>query len=236
MDTQEALRQTEKERVIIKIRKLFAMSESTSINEAAIAAEKAQALMKEYGISSGDFMAALDIPTTKKIPLWQQSLACAIRKLYGVVLRRNENCVYEDIDEYGDYSVYEYSMQFIGDEVYAMVAHEMFIYLRDTIKRLSATAYGRSAKDAFCKGASHSVIEKLQRMGTDDLWISQRDIRYTQARDYVENTLSLSVPTTVTVRYKSDKSNYDRGRDAGNRISLHRQAGGIDSQAKITEN
>ncbi|GHU50383.1 hypothetical protein FACS1894200_09820 [Spirochaetia bacterium] len=37
----------EKEKIIAKIRKLFAMSESSSVNEAAITVEKAQTLMRE---------------------------------------------------------------------------------------------------------------------------------------------------------------------------------------------
>jgi hypothetical protein len=188
--------------------------------------------MSEYGISADDFMIKIDIPTKRNIPLWQQSLALTIADLYGVVMRRNCNIVYEDDDEI--YSCYDYSIQFIGDEVYAMVAHEMFVYLRDAIKRLSRTPTGRSAKDAFCKGASRSVIEKLNNMGTDDAWIRQRENRYLKSCEYVKNTLSLIVPTRRTVRFAIDPSNYDKGRAAGNSISLNRQAGGIASQVKIT--
>jgi hypothetical protein len=224
----------EKEKVIAKIRKLFAMSQSSSLNEAEIAAEKAQALMSEYGITEGDFMATLSIPTKKTIPRWQQFLAYAIEKLYGVVQLYDEKCIFKDIDEYGDYSIYEYSIKFIGDEVYATVAYEMFIYLRDAIKRLSESASGRRGKDSFCKGAVGSVIEKLNNMGTDDLWISRRKERYLKACDYVTNTLSLVVPRIITVRCKSDPSSYDKGRDAGNRISLNRQAGGIGKQQAIS--
>jgi hypothetical protein len=228
---------TEKEKIIAKIRKLFAMSESTSLNEAAIAAEKAQTLMMEYGISATDFMAKFETPISKNMPLWQQNIACTIEKLYGVVLRRNANCVYEDYDEDEgyDFSIYEYSLQFIGDEVYATVAHEMFIYLRDAIIRLSNAVSGRRAKDSFCKGAGHAVAEKLKNMGTDAAWIAQRDKRRKQACDYVENTLALTVPTTKTVYSRNDPFSYSNGRDAGNSISLNRQAGGIGKQLKITD-
>ncbi|AEF85227.1 conserved hypothetical protein [Treponema primitia ZAS-2] len=221
---------SEKEKVIEKIRKLFAMSESTSINEAAIAAEKAQLLMSEYSISAGDFMASFNIPTKRNIPLWQQSLGLTIADLYGVVMRRDQNLIYED-DASGYYT---YSLQFIGDEVYATVAKEMFVYLKEAIQRLSMAVGGRSSRDAFCKGASRTVIEKLNNMGTDESWISQRKRRYLQACDYVENTLALVVPARRNVKFSIDQSNYDKGRDAGNRISLHRQAGGIAPQGKIT--
>ncbi|WP_010257603.1 DUF2786 domain-containing protein [Treponema primitia] len=217
---------TEKDKVIEKIRKLFAMSESTSINEAAIAAEKAQLLMSEYSISAGDFMASFDIPTKRNIPLWQQSLALTVADLYGVVMRRNQNLIYEDDVS----SYYTFSIQFIGDEVYATVANEMFVYLKEAIQRLSMAVGGRSSRDAFCKGASRTVIEKLNNMDTDESWISQRERRYLQACDYVENTLALIVPTRRTVKFSIDQSNYDKGRDAGNSISLHRQTGGITSQ------
>ncbi|GMO29222.1 MAG: hypothetical protein Ta2B_10200 [Termitinemataceae bacterium] len=228
--------QSEKEKVIAKIRKLFAMSESTSLNEASIAAEKAQALMSEYGISAGDFMAKLEIPTSRNVPLWQQNIACTIEKLYGVVLRRNTTCVYEDYDEDEDYdfSIYEYSLDFIGDEIYATVAYEMFIYLRDTIIRLSSGVRGRRAKDSFCKGAGHAVAEKLKNMGTDAAWIDQRDKCRQQACNYVENTLCLTVPKTTTVHNNTDPFSYSNGRDAGNSISLNRQASGIGKQGRIT--
>jgi hypothetical protein len=228
---------TEKDKVIEKIRKLFAMSQSTSINEAAIAAEKAQLLMSEYSISTEDFMASCDIPTNRNIPLWQQSLALTVADLYGVVMRRDRDL----IDKDDVYSYYSYSLQFIGDEVYATVAKEMFVYLKEAIQRLSMAVGGRclqrssprSGRDSFCKGASQTVIEKLNNMGTDEAWISQRKRRYLQACDYVENTLALLVPGRRNVTFSIDKSNYDKGRDAGNRISLHRQTGGIASQGQI---
>jgi hypothetical protein len=226
----------EKEKVIEKIRKLFAMSDSGSINEAAIAAQKAQQLMSEYGISAGDFMTALSIYTTKKVPVWQQILAYAIADLYGVVILRHEDCLYEDIDIYGDYSLYQYSIKFIGDEIYATVAHEMFIYLRDAIKRLSIQVKGRSAKDSFCKGAAGSVVDKLNNMGTDAAWITQKKRRFLQACDYSKNTLTLEVPQAVNARYRIEKQSYEKGQSAGNTISLNRQAGGISPQLRIKGN
>ncbi|GHU49002.1 hypothetical protein FACS1894200_07030 [Spirochaetia bacterium] len=227
----------EKEKIIAKIRKLFAMSESSSVNEAAIAAEKAQALMREYDVHTGDFMAFIEIPSTRNMPLWQQSLICAIEDLYGVILRRNTKCVYEDIyeDEYSyeDNSIYEYSLQFIGDEVYATVAYEMYTYLSNTIKRLSQAVKGRRARDSFCKGACRSVREKLENMGSDAAWIKKREQRYSQARDYTEKTLSLYVGKRETVYYSIDAAHFEKGRDAGKAISLNRQTGGIEQQRQI---
>lgn len=176
----------DKARVIERIKKLLALSESANEHEAALAAEKAQELLAEYNIDMFDIQETEDDPTAEvheeraqsRPQAWRRSVYMAVAKMYfceyyfigGVFVldpnskrgrvKRDTHC-------------------FVGKPHNTEVAKLMAAYLCATILRLSSQGshqYPKSEraryKKSFHNAASHRLywrimdrIEKAKKEG-----------------------------------------------------------------------
>lgn len=145
---------TEKEKVIERIRKLLALSTSANEHEAALAAERAQALLAQYNLSRSDvdrseeqeFVMDYDEVTDSRP--WRRGLATMVAQLYFCTYMfdwRKEPTTSRRCG-YFRYDVHI----FIGARHNMEVAKLMFKYLYETVERLAASG----AKDIPLKERS----------------------------------------------------------------------------------
>lgn len=97
-----------REKAIDRARKLMAMAaDSSSPNEAAIAARRARAIMDQYQLSAGDLREQSEFGThtagksRQKVPVWEQGLGIYIAKLNDCMVKFNDDgqFVFEGFDE-----------------------------------------------------------------------------------------------------------------------------------------
>lgn len=134
---------SERNKMIEKVRKLLALSQSSNENEAALAAEKAQAMLAEYNLSMADvatedkvgedfIIDADDI--TESVP-WRRQVAGNVARMYFCSYfythrydaSTSRRCGYVRKDIHS----------FVGATHNIVVAKMMFQYLSQTVERLA---------------------------------------------------------------------------------------------------
>ena len=128
--------ENERAKLLDRIRKLLALSASSNENEAAMAAEKAQAMLAEHNLSMQDVKASDGDDMMKDVIIdntivtsshpWRRPLGLAVARLYF--------CTYYYTTTRGK-STNTHS--FVGADHNVMVAVVMFKYLLETIDRLA---------------------------------------------------------------------------------------------------
>lgn len=145
--------------ILIKIKKLLALSGSPNENEASVAMCKAQELLKEHNLSMAevkdfnfDKPDKFEAITGRKIPRWKQHLFASIATVF--------NCI--PIIE--GYTGENKSRYFFGKEVDAITAKIIFDYLSATIEREGekVSSKGTKFKNSFKLGMTVRIIERLQ--------------------------------------------------------------------------
>ena len=132
----------DRDKMIERIRKLLALSESPNENEAMMAAHKANALLAEYNLTHADieaneqsFLMDSDIETDSRP--WRLTLASNVARLY--FCDYFFSFVYRDADRKCGYRRMD-AHTFVGEPHNVFVAKSMFTYLCDTIDRQAKDA------------------------------------------------------------------------------------------------
>jgi hypothetical protein len=164
---------TQQEKIIDKVKKLLALATSANENEAALAANKAQALLAEHNLSIADVeqksskhadIVADDNPLEGKPMLWKRQLGAAISRLYFCTY------FYQTVYKHpvGGARVKVDRHSFVGTRDNALVAKMMFEYLTDTVLRLSKAAALTQPKHergryrrSFRSGATARLSQRL---------------------------------------------------------------------------
>lgn len=164
-----------KDKILERVRKLLAMAnDSSSPNEAAIAANRARKLMDQHGLTQAevDRMAAGDAEfvavafgkVRRFAAKWEQYLAVEIAKLNDCIVRfRNV--------QYTTKGVYR-QMEFCGEINDVQSAVAMFNFLTDTVIRLCKaymksqgyTRYNARVGDAYKDAAGLEIRNRLESM------------------------------------------------------------------------
>lgn len=166
------------QKMIDKIKKLLALASSANEHEAALAAEKAQALLAEHNLTMSDVgddesgtEIMLDSILESDSRPWRRSLAAATAKLYfcSYFFTFKKKYTLSRQCGYIRYDVHS----FVGAAHNVEVAKMMFKYLIDTIERLAIDgsksypmkergAYQTSFRGACAGRVSHRLFEKWQ--------------------------------------------------------------------------
>ena len=203
------------EKLIAKIQKLFALSESPNLNEAVAALNKARALMDEYDLSYGEvnFINSRVKRKGKKIYEWQMVIFYAICYANNCVSASNKSRYY------GRFSIY-------GREINVFLSKEMFKYLLDAIERAAkkeCKGKGHKYNNDFKMAAALTLNKRLMEYGAAVSWAVDRETELNAISEYIN--------------IKDDKKSAGEGYifketcaikagiKAGNNIGLHKQAG-----------
>jgi hypothetical protein len=210
-----------------KLRKLLAMANSTSLNEAEIAMAKANKLMEEFGINENVFCVEKDAsPEFERKETYKRILASVIANLYGVISIRVER----QNKEYH---------QFAGDEIYVFFAIEMYNYLIATVERmwknnckeirgkeLTKTAKSQAKKN-FKIGMAQQIATKINLIGQNVSWAPERSTMKKRAESFLSEVEKDLKTKTFAATIHGNGSGYFEGIEAGKDVSLHRQASGV---------
>ena len=190
-----------KDKLLEKIQKLFAMAEMGFGNEAEIAMRKALELMQEHGLQEKDVkLFTAEIPMRRK-ERWLCFLHSICAHFSGVVgLIGNTH------------------FKFAGDEIGVNVAKELFYYLKNEINRLSKNTAGRKQKNDFRIGCVIGLQRKFEKLGG---WCDMERKQEKVKEEYFKGIKEMS----LRQRQSIDFSYAISGLEAANTININRQAG-----------
>jgi len=157
-------------KIIQKIKKLLALGESPNEHEAAMAINKAKALLERHELSieqvfevNQENILELSVADGIRIPLWVQKLSQVIAEAFEIETYRNYK-----VSSGGTYTSY---LVFVGFEVDLQIAKHCFIYLKRGIdagackKRKEIKEMGgpvpRNFKNSYAWGYISAVESKL---------------------------------------------------------------------------
>jgi hypothetical protein len=196
-----------------RIKKLLALSKSPNENEAMAALAKAQELMKEYRLGESECLYERHtVKATKRLSRWRSVLANAVAPLYCCETFRSEH--------HGE-------IYFYGDSFDAFMAGEMYRYLSRTIEAMSKRNIRKGAslkyRDKYRLGIACQIAFRIEETGRVASWGPEREARMLAVKKALENEVTL---TTEKMKLGSGNAAFRRGVQAGNSISLNRQATG----------
>jgi hypothetical protein len=196
-----------------RIKKLPALSKSPNESEALAALAKAQELMNEYRLGESECLYARHtVKATKRLSKWRSVLANAVAPLYYCETFR---------------SGYHGEIYFYGDSFDALMAGEMYRYLSRTIEAVAKRNIRKGAslkyRDKYRLGIACQIAFRIEETGRAALWGPERETRMLAVKKALENEVAL---TTEKMRLGVSGAAFRLGVQAGNGISLNRQATG----------
>lgn len=226
-----------------KLKKLLALAASDNEHEAALAMEKAQALMNEHNLSvrdvaedgSGAVIKDEDVPgLTKSCQKWESSLGFRIAEAFdGRAIRTR--------------SANGWCLRFIATKTDVEIIVDLFERLRSTVKRMSGgyvqthrSLYpGTSAKtlhNNYRWGMVNTIKERLQQLkentrpqeSTNQYGLTGTDLIVikNKAVDQRVTKLFPKIKKGKTVRLNYLPGAYAQGQKDGSTVNLHRAVGG----------
>lgn len=216
---------TDKEKIVDKIRKLLALSESSNEHEAMLAMENANKLLMKYNLEMSDIseidlneIVENDILSGKKIMSYKTSLLTAVMRLNNCEIILHNRIRGEK------------TVKALGKNHNIQVSISMYEWLTVTMDKLSKKERGLNL-NSFKVGFAHAISNKVNEI------IKERN---KQQNDFDKACTALviqekalviqfmkkqypnlrTVPTTSSIR---DQASYMAGRTAGQAISLNGQ-------------
>lgn len=223
------------EKILDRIRKLLAMAGDTSSpNEAAIAAKRARSLMDKYQIEEMDLTSVEDDDfgtstyesDTKTKSSFMATLSIAVARLNDCQVRYKRNPVTRHLD-----------LRFEGLLIDAVCAAEMLKWLRDAAYKQSKRENGRADRHSYRMGFVHGVRDQV-----DDILEERAEI-HVQAtaaeaaagtsggslmvikQQLVKSHFGEAKYKSRSTTYSGSYSAYDSGEAAGREVSLNKQVG-----------
>ena len=222
-----------------KVQKLLALTESSNEHEAALAAEKAHALLAEHNLS----MAQVESATTNKQDTIGHSTATSklgarwVRSVWQATARLYF-CEY--MFSSGNHKTHHYV---IGSEANTATTCQMAEFFTQTVVKMSK-GYSGSSQSSFRTGCALRLVGRLNAMR--GLAQKQQDVAtscgttlpvlYEQTKKKLDEYISETWGKTKAVPSKNfsiaDSKAYASGRDAANTIGLNKQTTHNSSKAK----
>ena len=224
---EEQSNQESREKLLSRIRKLFAMSKEreSSPHEAEIALRRCESLMQKYGIMESDletseFGSCQYANIRKSLPTYLKYLAAAVAKLNDCVVVRG--------------STGAGNFEFRGYAVDTAVCELTLEYLEEALARCLKSAKssgeipaGRSPTHDFRLGFALQISDRVKKMVEEktELSSSPGTSLVVKKMDMVRaNCLKGVRLKSARVRYRDNSSNA-AGRAAGDSVSLNQQMG-----------
>lgn len=244
--------ENERAKLLDRIRKLLALSASSNENEAAMAAEKAQAMLAEHNLSMHDVKASDGDDMMKDVIIdntivtsshpWRRPLGQAVARLYF--------CTYYYSIQQGK-SINIHS--FVGADHNVMVAVVMFKYLLETIDRLARkgaatvpksqqSPYRVAFRSACCVRLCHRINDRINAAKRGEIvGVSGKALVLASLYDRTQHMLDKFLAQNVgkmkqgrnhlatTIHAKGGADGYQ----AGDKIGIDDQVAGAGKHARI---
>lgn len=234
------LQGSERERVLRKIKRCLALSQSSNQNEADMAMRQAQAMMREYRLSEADVHASEVNKESrdtglKRLPEWQRDLGFVAAKAFG--------CKFFTQPSFG--GLVNVRFLFIG----VMPAAELAAYAYDTLLVQAHAARkafkskraktSRKVADDFCIAWVYAVSQKVEQFARDNPVSGTKANALVVVQSKEEAAIDAWVAAEfdkVTERKGRHRDDYDRGallhgRAAGEKATINQAMTGNDKAA-----
>lgn len=213
------------DRIVNRIRKLFALSKSTNEAEATAALEKAHAMLRDYNLEMIDVAEKSEITQDviekgKRQKKWKHILMIGISKACYCCF------IYSTAPGGYRYRIY-------GRAVNIETVKWMYEYLTDTIERLAnnaITEYHRISRAQYSEGMVIRIIERLEAMMIEENNSCTALVPVaTEAERFAEDDCHFQ---KISVRSSATYST-DLGYRDGDKVSLDRQLRGEPGSTRI---
>jgi uncharacterized protein YoaH (UPF0181 family) len=199
--------------LINRIQKLFALGQSSNMNEAQAAIDKAQELMNKYGLSYGQVNYTADSYKTNGSRIYQWELdilnaVCYANNCEASFCRKGPNP--------GSYWI-------VGRKINVYLSLEMFKYLIDSVKRLAKCQCAGKGKKYiwdFKAACAFTLHDKFMKYAAQLSWAVDRVNELKSISEYTQIDFEKRKPT----RFNFIES-YRAGRKAAEDISFAKQSG-----------
>ncbi|MCG7655910.1 DUF2786 domain-containing protein [Wielerella bovis] len=222
-----------KQKILAKIKKCLALSQSANEHGAAQALKHAQALMREHQISSDDLALAnieeCGIKCANQLPAWQQALAtlCGLAlgaKVYTKGYHNAMQIKFYGLNGRAEMAAYAYEV------LLRQVRKERRHYLKTHLNHVRKASNKTYRADEFCNGWVNAVWQKLQEFALSP---QETDLMNQYHKQLGE--MKTAKPRSVRVKGISSVSralDRWRGKIAGEKAELHR---GVDGAAQVKQ-
>lgn len=221
-------------RIIDRVRKMLAVSKSDNEHEAALAAQRAAAIMEEYHLTEAqlrvdDTSRAAEPITSAGLPegnkkrvAWKELIAQGVAKSLGCHVYLSVGNVLTAVGREGAVQAWAYTTRYLYNEV-ERLADEA--WEREAFDAQLAGHSIRKWKNSFRVGAAQSIMMRLydekkprpENVSEKALMIIERDDLEVQ-NEYQKITGNMGQASSIG--YTSNRTGYKAGREAGNEIKL----------------
>lgn len=215
------------EKIVARINKLMALTQSSNENESAKAAEMAFKLMEENGITASDLTSASleedlgpianeNLQYKSYLRTWEKNLAYVIATYFNC-------CTYNSSKQHSYRNCKVYSVGFIGHEANRITAMTMYEWLRKVIQKEAAKKFSTySYQQSYCLGIVRGLYDKYKKESNTDCNETGLII-YDDVKNWMKNNMVLGQAKSRAVSVHS--SVYAAGRVDSSKYSLNRQVG-----------
>lgn len=218
------------EKIIARINKLIALTQSSNEHESAKAAEMAMKLMEANGISTKDLnmanleadLGVIDKEVLKEstyVPYWEKSLSYIIAKYFDCV-----TYIQGSWSLNGWKKRKMYAVGFVGHESNRITAITMYEWLRKAIWREARQKFSNYANQmSFCIGAVNTISQKYES-SKKDVYNEVGLVIYDEVQNWIDNNMNMG-KGRASRALSINSTAYNAGKEAGNNYSLNRQFG-----------
>lgn len=223
-----------KEKVLDKIKKCLALSQSANEHEAAQALKQAQALMEKYEVNAVDITLSevseqkADRKMAFKLANWQWSVANMIADIFGCQsYKRGKTMMFYGIGNRAEISAYAF------DVVYRQISADRRKFLKTC--RARKPAHRTYLANKFCDGwimGAWGIVKKFEMSDEEKAIMDgyekkeHPDMAVARTRDAKSSILQGS-----TMEYKA----LVQGMESGKQVQLHHAMNGTDGVKQIGE-
>lgn len=216
------------DKIVDRIRKLFALATSPNEAEAALAMAKAHEMLKQYNLALADVQGG-EKPDVQQVVVERGGKFSGWRADLLDAVARSNYCCMTWCSMRGSYA-----MRLFGREANVAVAQETFAYLAETVERLGRKAgnYRGVNADSYRRGMVQRLSERLRAMMIQE---NKECTALVPVASEAHEAAKAAFPKlkTASTGSGSDVFSAARGYRDGDNVSLNRQLkdeGGSDAQ------
>lgn len=220
-------------RVIDRVRKMLAVSRSDNEHEAALAAQRAAAMMDEYHLTEAQLrvedtsraaeeIKSMALPdSTRKRVAWKEHIAMGVAKSLGCHVYLAEGNVLTAVGREGATEAWVYTSRYLYNEV-DRLADEAWDAEGNEAREAGHSI--RKWKNSFRVGAAQSIMMRLYDDKPKPENVSEQALMIIDADDLeVKNEyhkITGKMGTASSIGLTSNRTGYKAGREAGNKVHL----------------
>lgn len=228
----------QKSSIIIKVKKLLALANSSNEHEAALAASHAQRLLSEHNLAMADIDHTYELKSadrvetkvSKTLPKWTRHLSAAVCTAFDC------QAIHHPADG---------KMTFIGIGADVQIAIYIFSYLDHTIKKLCGAYIKKDAnknissrdrnfmRQSYCLGAVSTITERLREQ---KLQTPVTPGALVPVKEGLIKKALLDLGSTRTIRSRKSYINSDaymEGRQDGRHVRINKAISGSSPVNKV---